>query len=294
MGLCPWQRGLTAPSVAANCHKLRHDDYTRLLTELHPDIVVAVDIGYGTPGPYPTLVDDQGHPATNAEMRALTKSSAEALQGNGRKVLLIEPVPLPSKPSDAFDPFACLEKSKFEEQCRYVAAPIAVRVGSDVPCGRRGRRWSDPVVESRHDGVSGAPDLRSHRGWTDREVRSVASHDRVLAEPRARDQFLSRTRRLPSPLEVLRSAAREVSAGAGAPVDTLVGRGHRGRGFVHRDLQLLHQCGDGGVERSVEPYELTGAVRTDWICHALSFDRTTSHLRRRKAEFEGTKDLSSI
>jgi hypothetical protein len=123
MGLCPWQRGLTAPSVAANCHELRHDDYTRLLTELHPDIVVAVDIGYGTPGPYPTLVDDQGHPATNAEMRALTKSSAEALQGNGRKVLLIEPVPLPSKPSDAFDPFACLEKSKFEEQCRYIAAP---------------------------------------------------------------------------------------------------------------------------------------------------------------------------
>jgi hypothetical protein len=123
MGLCPWQLGLTAPSVAGNCHKLRHDDYTRLLTELHPDIVVAVDIGYGTPGPYPTLVDDQGHPATDAEMRALTKSSAEALRGSGRHVLLIEPVPLPAKPGDAFDPFACLEKSKYEEQCRYIAAP---------------------------------------------------------------------------------------------------------------------------------------------------------------------------
>jgi peptidoglycan/LPS O-acetylase OafA/YrhL len=123
MGLCPWQRGLAAPSVARTCRKLRQDDYTRLLSQLDPDVVVAVDIGYGTSGPYPTLVDSQGHPATDAEVRALTKSSAEALRGSGRDLLLIEPIPLPLKPSAAFDPFSCLEKSTVEEQCRYIATP---------------------------------------------------------------------------------------------------------------------------------------------------------------------------
>jgi peptidoglycan/LPS O-acetylase OafA/YrhL len=123
MGLCPWQRGLTVAKVADRCRRLRADDYTRLLNELHPDVVAVMDIGYGTPGPYPTLVDDRGKPATAAEMAALTKSSVDALRANGRDVLLLEPVPLPMKPNPAFNPFTCLEQATTVEQCRYISTP---------------------------------------------------------------------------------------------------------------------------------------------------------------------------
>ena len=285
MGLCPWQRGLTAPSVAANCRKLR----TR---RLHAALVGAPP-RHRRGGRHrlrnARSVSERSWMtraigSTNAEMRALTKSSAEALRGAVDKVLLIEPVPLPAKPSDRVRSVRVPGKVEVRGAVPIHGGAVAVCVGSRLPGGGFRFPRSDPIIGPRHDGVPGAPDMRSRRGWTDREVRPVTSHDKVLAEPRAGDQFVSRTRRLPSPLEVLRgsSYSQSVLRALYAPVDGLVGCVHRGGGFVHGDLQLGHQRRDGSVERGVEPYELTGAVRTDWICHEFSIDRTAALLRRRR------------
>jgi hypothetical protein len=112
-GLCPWQRNLYAPAgkleelaatgikgiSAEGCKELRDDLYDRVIPELHPDIVVAMDYDFAYRNP-----------------RAETVQSLPQLARDGRKVILVE-----DTPNATIDTRDCLSKAKVLEDCRFVA-----------------------------------------------------------------------------------------------------------------------------------------------------------------------------
>ena len=115
---CPWQRGIYVlwAEVRDNCRRIREDAYDRVIPELDPDVVIAMNTG--------TLTDqDPGDPAAAAvdpEIEAATVRSAAELTDGGRSLVIIEPMPRP--PSADTDPFSCLTTSPVVEACRYLAA----------------------------------------------------------------------------------------------------------------------------------------------------------------------------
>jgi peptidoglycan/LPS O-acetylase OafA/YrhL len=121
-GACPWQLDLDTPFQTPYCKAMKADLYQRVIPALHPDLIVAVNLGgYGQPGNYFPFDDPSGKRADFATVEAATKSSVTALRAGGRDVLLVEPVPIPRSPSPFFDPYKCLQKSKVQEECRYTA-----------------------------------------------------------------------------------------------------------------------------------------------------------------------------
>ena len=132
-GGCPWQRGLYAPAIAAfggnvtpqDCKAEKDDAYTRVIPELKPDIIVAVNYGYEDPTQFVHYVDASGHllnksAASLRAIEAATTQSLDTLRAGGRKVVIIEPIP-----HAPFDPVKCLSQAKVLEACRYItyAAP---------------------------------------------------------------------------------------------------------------------------------------------------------------------------
>ena len=118
-GGCPWQRDVYTSVIPAKCKALKEDEYQRVIRQIKPDIIVLMNIGYGHPGPYPSVQDSNHHVLTPKEFQAATTASVAQLRAPGRKLLLIEPIPLPRKPDPFFNPYTCLEKAKTEEECRY-------------------------------------------------------------------------------------------------------------------------------------------------------------------------------
>jgi peptidoglycan/LPS O-acetylase OafA/YrhL len=132
-GGCPWQRDLYVPSVQApglppilqeNCEAAKEDTYDRLLPELDPDIVVAMNYAYENPGelvPYlgPDLEVLEDQAERDAWLEQATTESLDQLRGEGRKVVILEPIP---QPRDDLDPLACLSTAQVVQECRYVAA----------------------------------------------------------------------------------------------------------------------------------------------------------------------------
>jgi peptidoglycan/LPS O-acetylase OafA/YrhL len=123
-GGCPWQRGLYTPLKLRLCESQKEDLYERVIPALKPDVVVAMNLGYGTKGLYPAPMEDaHARKADEATVAQLTRSSVTALRAHGRKLLVIEPIPLPRLPNFAFDPLDCLSKATAIETCRYQAWP---------------------------------------------------------------------------------------------------------------------------------------------------------------------------
>jgi hypothetical protein len=120
---CPWQRGLYTLTSFGTCQRLKTDAYRRVVKELDPDIVVLMNLDYGKPGKdYPhTLLTFNGHPASKKTLARLTTESVDALRAGGRKVVIVEPIPLAKKPTPNFEPLRCLERAKVEEECQYTA-----------------------------------------------------------------------------------------------------------------------------------------------------------------------------
>jgi peptidoglycan/LPS O-acetylase OafA/YrhL len=128
-GACPWQQDLYTPFETPYCKAMKADLYQRVIPALHPDLIVAVNLGgYSQPGNYFPFDDANGARASFATVESTTKSSVAALRAGGSSVLLVEPVPIPKAPSPFFDPYKCLQKSKVQEECRYTAdaSPSAV------------------------------------------------------------------------------------------------------------------------------------------------------------------------
>jgi peptidoglycan/LPS O-acetylase OafA/YrhL len=122
-GLCPWQQNLVGPKApldalaaagvtgvsAKDCLELKRDLYGRVIPELRPDVIVAVD-----------------YDAAYENFEDATIQSTKTLVGDGRRVVLVE-----DTPNSSVDPRGCLSKAKVVEECRYVAdtttTPLEVR-----------------------------------------------------------------------------------------------------------------------------------------------------------------------
>jgi peptidoglycan/LPS O-acetylase OafA/YrhL len=128
-GGCPWQRDLYVLPVTVNGQTLRtsdcvaqkNDTYTRVIPELKPDVIAVMEVAHQDPRTVPFLGPD-GHPLQNKSPTAVrwiedtTARSLTALRADGRKVLIIEPIPIAS-----INPLDCLSQAKVLEDCRYVA-----------------------------------------------------------------------------------------------------------------------------------------------------------------------------
>jgi hypothetical protein len=87
-----------------------------------------MNIGYGHPGPYPTTHGPDHHRLTTVAYAKATKDTIAQLRAPGRKILLIEPIPLPRKPNPFFNPYKCLEQAKTQEECRYTPFVQTTRI----------------------------------------------------------------------------------------------------------------------------------------------------------------------
>jgi peptidoglycan/LPS O-acetylase OafA/YrhL len=129
---CPWQRDVSIPQdnvgnddkYAKACIAMKHDLYTRVIRELKPDLVIAISKDYLTRWVGVVLgTNDKPLPAANpSALERLeatdTALSVKAMETWARKVLIVDPIPTTTP---AHDPFVCLTKSKFVEDCRFVA-----------------------------------------------------------------------------------------------------------------------------------------------------------------------------
>lgn len=123
-GACPWQLDLNTQFENTYCKAMKADLYQRVIPALHPDLIVAVNLGgYSQPGNYFPFEDQSGARTGFATVEATTKASVAALRADAPAVLLVEPVPIPKSPSPFFDPYKCLQKAKVQEECRYTADP---------------------------------------------------------------------------------------------------------------------------------------------------------------------------
>ena len=104
------------------CKALKDDTYTRVIPELHPDLIVVMEVAHELPGLTPYIGPNgramkNDSPQSYRWIDTTTKESLTALRADGRKVLIIEPIPVAP-----FDPLGCLSKAKVLEECRYVAS----------------------------------------------------------------------------------------------------------------------------------------------------------------------------
>jgi hypothetical protein len=103
------------------CQIRKDDVYSRVIPTLHPDVIVVMEVAHEDRqvteylGPNRTVMKSNA-PAYLQWIEKTTRDSVNALRADGRKVLMVEPIPV--APSD---PLVCLSKSKVLEQCSYVA-----------------------------------------------------------------------------------------------------------------------------------------------------------------------------
>ena len=135
---CPWQRDLVAPRLAVNdvvatrwaaCKAQKDDLYTRVIPALKPDIIVAMNLDYWNPQTRPEIramtmrvagkrLVKFGSVAFDQWLATTTSRSLDELSANGRKVVVIEPIPIAP-----ISPLSCISSAKVLEECRYVASP---------------------------------------------------------------------------------------------------------------------------------------------------------------------------
>ena len=130
-GGCPWQQDLYVFPITVNgtelrtadCQAQKDDTYSRVIPALHPDLIVVMEVAHEdkrlTPflGPYRKVMKN-GSPTFFRWIEGTTKRSLDVLRADGRKVLIIEPIPV-----DPADPLTCLSRAKVFEQCTYVVNP---------------------------------------------------------------------------------------------------------------------------------------------------------------------------
>ena len=130
-GACPWQQNLYySPNIVfgqllrpEDCQRDKDDTYDRVIPALHPDIIIAMNLGRERLtadflrylGP-----DGRAHRDGSPQWQAQTTvASVARLKAIARKVVLLEPIPIPMT---EVDPLTCLSTATVVEQCRYVAA----------------------------------------------------------------------------------------------------------------------------------------------------------------------------
>jgi hypothetical protein len=142
---CPWQEGiLRSPGpddqlgatplqeLTRQC-RAHHDEwYNTVIPRLNPDIVITANQPFDDPKNTHPIQDadtgpvDVGTAAFADVVRRRTDESMQKFLDAGRKVVMIEPVPVSA---DSEDPLKCLSQATYFEQCRFVAnaGPTAVQ-----------------------------------------------------------------------------------------------------------------------------------------------------------------------
>jgi hypothetical protein len=127
---CPWQRGLyrvpKAPSSLnqpiAPCRRHKDDLYDRVIPALRPDLIIAMNVDYPRRN-LPFVGPDEevlaAGPALDAWLEQTTVSSVDELEADGRRIVLVEPVPVAEK---GVNPVSCLSSATVVEECRYVVS----------------------------------------------------------------------------------------------------------------------------------------------------------------------------
>ena len=123
-----WKRPSAAPTnLPQQCRSHQDDWYDRVIPDLHPDIIVLIHRPFDAPIESDAVRVPGGRViashsgAFEPALRAAANASIDALRAPGRKIVVIEPIPL--APS-GFNPFTCLSKARYLEQCRYVASAV--------------------------------------------------------------------------------------------------------------------------------------------------------------------------
>lgn len=120
---CPWMEGLQAENSQKRCRQAQTDWYDTIIPEIDPDVVILVSRSYDVRG-WSTVRDEDDpsiDPFTEAYGESIatrTRASVNELVSAGRKVVILEPVPLAP---ETFDPRTCLSGATYLDECRYVA-----------------------------------------------------------------------------------------------------------------------------------------------------------------------------
>ncbi len=129
---CPWPRGLaemppgSAPDFPQRCRARQDEWYDRVVPRFDPDVIVLVHHPFDDPAGGPDMSADGklihfGTKEFRNAVRTTARRTVDELAANGRKIVIIEPLPLAPGP---FNPLTCLSQAKFVDDCRYVAASL--------------------------------------------------------------------------------------------------------------------------------------------------------------------------
>ncbi|MEO7570821.1 MAG: SGNH hydrolase domain-containing protein, partial [Acidimicrobiales bacterium] len=151
--VCPWQRHLFVRGLAGldqrieDCERDKDDLYDRVIPDLDPDVIVAMNRGYEVlSGVFRYVGPDRqpfenGSPALEPWLETNTVSALQELRAEGRRVVLLKPVPYPA---EGFNTLACLSQATVVEECRYAveASPPSVEPLYDRLDGGDEQAWS--------------------------------------------------------------------------------------------------------------------------------------------------------
>jgi len=119
---CPWQLGLvTGPPGdprRRRCEQEKPDAYERIIPALDADVVVVMNHSRGDGQGAEIVASDDGLGGLPVETMfdTATRQSIDALTEGGRRVVLLEPVPLPE-----FDQIQCMSAAPEAGRCAFVA-----------------------------------------------------------------------------------------------------------------------------------------------------------------------------
>ena len=125
---CPWQSHLSTERKFHSCNGWNEDLYGRILPAFDPDVIIIVNLAYGSPGDYRYFVGADRARLGFEPVAAATRTSIAALRSDSRDVVIVEPLPLPLRPNPDFDPLTCLSRATVLEECRYQARPAPSRL----------------------------------------------------------------------------------------------------------------------------------------------------------------------
>jgi hypothetical protein len=119
--LCPWQIGLYFPTGINDCKARKDQWYGGLVDALKPDVIVVADRPIDDPASLVGMQTPQGLFRPGAAglqpaLRAAMVRSLSLLRKDGRKIVMIDPIPIATT---AQDPLNCLSSATTLEQCVY-------------------------------------------------------------------------------------------------------------------------------------------------------------------------------
>ena len=132
---CPWQRGVQfadpigGQASQRRCKAHQDDWYRRVIPQLRPDVIVIAPRSYDDPvnswamvpliAPNGDLIR-RGAPGSEQTLADLSSSSLRDLHRFARRVVILEPGPIPSTVKE---PITCLSAGEVPAKCTFVASP---------------------------------------------------------------------------------------------------------------------------------------------------------------------------